>query len=213
MYDLVPGVLRHALDYEPGTTFAYTNAPHLLLGIAIESVTGKSYEPYCENAVLRPHGIKNAGLHRTWHVLGPFGGWNLSGPEYLAFLRHFAPGSTFFGAETRRWMLSPAGKEMAAGNPVFYSLLRVRPLKNGGHNFFHTGSWTYRSSPTSPSGSVNDSVGTLAVSAALGASWFVSYEPRPGDEAAAALDREMFRAVESVRTWPEGNLYPSLGLQ
>lgn len=213
MHDLVPGVLRRKLEHEPGSTYAYTNASHLLLGIVIEGVTGQRYEDYCATTVLEPHGIKDAGLHPTWHVLGSFGGWNLSGPEYLAFLRNFAPGATFLSSETRQWMFSPAGKETSAKGPLFYSLLLVRPLANGGHNFFHTGSWRWRSSPTSATGTLNESLGTLAVSAAFGASWFVSYEPRPSDEARAALDRELHRAVQSVRTWPDGNLYPPLGLQ
>ena len=213
MHDLVPGVLRRKLEHEPGARYTYTNASHLLLGIAIEAVTGQSYEDYCSAAVLRPHGIKNAGLHPTWHVLGSFGGWNLSGPEYLAFLRDFAPTSAFFSSETRQWMLSPAGKETSANGPLFYSLLLVRPLASGGYNFFHTGSWGYRTSPTSPSGGLSESVGTLAVSAAFGASWFVSYEPRPDQGARNALDLELYHAAQGVRTWPEGNLYAPLGLR
>ena len=212
MYDLVPGVLRSTLGHEPGARYEYTNASHLLLGVAIEALTGQSYEDYCATHVLEPQGIESAALHPAWGVLGPFGGWNLSGPEYLAFLRAFAPAGPLLSAETRRWMLSPSGKEIATGGPVFYSLLNVRPV-SGGHNFFHAGGWAYRLSPNSPSGSVSDSLGSLAVSAAFGASWFVYYEPRPDGAARAALDRELYQAAEAVRTWPETNLYPSLGLR
>jgi CubicO group peptidase (beta-lactamase class C family) len=213
MHDLVPGVLRHKLEREPGATYTYTNGSHLLLGIAIEAVTGQSYEDYCSAAVLRPHGVKDARLHPTWHVLGSFGGWSLSGPEYLAFLRSFGESSTFLQPETRQWMLTAAGKETTAGGPVFYSLLLVRPTAGGGHNFWHSGGWTYSTSRTSPSGGLSESIGTLAVSAAFGASWYVSYEPRPSGEARAALDRALYRAVESLKTWPERNLYGALGLQ
>ena len=212
MHDLVPGVLRHVLEHEPGATYAYTNAGHLLLGIAIETITGQSYEDYCEAAVLRPHGIKDARLHPTWGVLGSFGGWNLSGPEYLAFLGILRSG-TSLSAETRQWLESSTDKLTTPGGPVFYSLLLVRPLSGGDYNFFHTGSWGYRTPPTSPSGARNDGVGTLAVSAAFGASWFVSYEPRPDQEARNALDRELYHAAQGVRTWPEGNLYAPLGLR
>jgi CubicO group peptidase (beta-lactamase class C family) len=90
MRDLVPGVLRHKLKHEPGATYAYTNASHLLLGIVIEELAGQRYDDYCGAAVLKPHRIKDPQLHSTWHVLGSFGGWSRSGPEYLAFLHDFA---------------------------------------------------------------------------------------------------------------------------
>ncbi len=212
MHDLVPGVLRHKLDHEPGAVHAYTNAPHLLLGIAIEVITGQAYEGYCADAVLRSHGITGAKLHPKWGVLGSFGGWSLSGPEYLTFLRVFAPSGTLLSPESRRWLLAGIGKETTASGPHFYSMLYVRPLPTGGHNFFHTGSWGYRQGPTGPSGGINDSLGTLAVSAAFGASWFAYYEPRPDNAARSALDRELYRAAAAVKTWPEANLYLRLGL-
>src|SRR5712692_5600054 len=53
---------------------------------------------------------------------------------------------------------------------------------------------------------------SLAVSAAFGASWFVYLEPGVSDKARLALDRELYQAVQGVSTWPEINLYPSLGL-
>ncbi|MBM3219420.1 MAG: serine hydrolase [Candidatus Rokubacteria bacterium] len=187
MYDLVPGMLRHTLTDEPGSTYTYTNAPHLLLALVIEAVTGQSYETYCAEAVLRPHGIAGAKFHAKWAVLGAFGGWNLSGPEYLAFYRAFLPTGTFLNADTRRWLVEGTGKELSVGGPVFYSLLFVRPVA-GGHNFFHMGTWGYRQSPSGPSGGINDSMGTMAASLASGASWFAYFEPRPSDEARDALD-------------------------
>jgi CubicO group peptidase (beta-lactamase class C family) len=213
MHDLVPGVLRARLEHEPGTTYAYTNATYLLLGIAIEQITGKRYADHCGASVLEPHGVKDPQLHPTWHMLGSFGGWNLSGPEYLAFLRDFAPGSAFFGTEARQFLVGGAGKEISSTGPVFYSFILVRPLSSGGHNFFHAGSWGYRSPASSPSGWMEDSIGALAVSAAFGASWFAWFEPRPSDTARAALDRELYRAAESVRRWSGDNRFAPLGLR
>ena len=57
----------------------------------IEIVTGQSYEEACGGAVLAPQGVRRATLDPEWAVLGSFGGWSLSGPQYLAFLRAFAP--------------------------------------------------------------------------------------------------------------------------
>jgi CubicO group peptidase (beta-lactamase class C family) len=212
MHDLVPGVLRTPLEHEPGTRHAYTNAPHLLLGLWIEAITGQPYESSCAETVLRPHGIVGGKLHEKWGVLGSFGGWGLSGPEYLAFFRAFAPSGTFFTPETRKWLVTGEGKEVDDG-PVFYTLLRVRPVSSGGHNFFHTGSWNYRQAPTGPSGGIDDSIGTFAVRWVLGVSLFAYFEPRPDSAARSALDHELSRAVAAVRTWPEIDLYPALGMR
>jgi CubicO group peptidase (beta-lactamase class C family) len=213
MDDLVPGVLRAKLEHEPGTTYVYTNAAHLLLGVVIEAVTQERYEDYCGTTVLRPRGIQGATLHPRWRVLGSFGGWSLSGAEYLAFLRAFAPTATVVSSDIREWMLTASGKETTASGSSFYSLLLVRPGSAGGHDFFHAGSWGYRLSAKSPSGPINDSMGTRAMSAAFGASWFAYFEPRPDAHARAALDDELYRAAQAVRAWPATDLYPSLGLR
>jgi CubicO group peptidase (beta-lactamase class C family) len=212
MNDLFPGVLATALEFAPGTKHVYTNAPHLLLGVAVEALTGERYEDYCGATVLRPHGIKKPTLHERWAVLGAFGGWNLSGPEYLAFYKALAPTSSVLTRETRAWMLAPAGKETGNG-PQFYSMLFVRPAPRNGHQFFHAGSWGYRLPATSKSGLINDSIGTRAIRTPSGVSWFVSYEPRPGGDALEALDRELFRAVAAVTVWPETDLFPTFGLK
>jgi hypothetical protein len=107
--------------------------------------------------------------------------------EYLAFLRNFASRSGFFHADTRQWMLSAAGPGDERRRPLFYSLPNVRPLEKGGPQLFHAGHWAYRTSSTSRSGGLRENVGTLAVSAAFGASWFVSFEPRPGGDGCGTL--------------------------
>jgi CubicO group peptidase (beta-lactamase class C family) len=210
MYDLAPGALAARLGHDPGTRHAYTNVPHLLLALGIEAVTGQTYERYCADAVLHPQGIAAAKLHEKWRVLGPVGGWSLSGPEYLAFYRAFAPSGTLLTAESRQWLVTGTGKAVSESGPHFYTLLYVRPLANGGHNFFHTGSWRFRQGPTGPSGGINDSVGTLAVHLAIGASLFAYYEPRPDDR--STLDGELSRAMHAVRTWPATDLYPAFGV-
>ena len=212
MHDLVPGVLRTTLEHDPGTTFVYTNAAHLLLGVGIETVTGRRYEDYCAAAVLRPQGVRDATLDARWGVLGSFGGWSLTGAEYLAFLRTFAPTASLLNADTRAWMLSRDGKE-AATAPQFYSLLFVLPDGGQGHHFFHSGSWGYRLSATSRSGAINDSIGTRAMRTASGISWYVVYEPRPDVAARNVLDRDLARAAAAVKTWPDTDLFPALGVR
>lgn len=42
------------LDFEPGTRFAYSNAGYYLLGYIIEKISGKTYQNYITDNILRP---------------------------------------------------------------------------------------------------------------------------------------------------------------
>jgi CubicO group peptidase (beta-lactamase class C family) len=48
---------------EPGTQFSYSNDCFSLLGAIIERVSGKSYETYIEEHILRPAGMEHSGFH------------------------------------------------------------------------------------------------------------------------------------------------------
>jgi CubicO group peptidase (beta-lactamase class C family) len=48
------------LNFYPGTRWNYTVSDYQLLGLVIEKVTGKTYEQYIEDNILKPAGIKNS---------------------------------------------------------------------------------------------------------------------------------------------------------
>ena len=54
-------IVRYALDqplqFDPGTKFAYANAGYTMLARIIERVTGRSYEEYVRDEILRPAGV------------------------------------------------------------------------------------------------------------------------------------------------------------
>jgi CubicO group peptidase (beta-lactamase class C family) len=54
------------LEFEPGQKHRYSNSGYFLLGVIIEKVSGKSYEEYLQDNVLRP-----AGMTRTSTVDAP----------------------------------------------------------------------------------------------------------------------------------------------
>lgn len=54
------------LEFEPGSKFAYSNSGYFLLGVIVERVSGKTYEDYLRENVLRP-----AGLTRTTTLEAP----------------------------------------------------------------------------------------------------------------------------------------------
>lgn len=64
--DLIATFANKPLDFEPGAKYAYSNSGYFLLGVIIEKVSGKSYEDYLQEAILRP-----AGMTRTSTVDAP----------------------------------------------------------------------------------------------------------------------------------------------
>lgn len=50
------------LMFEPGTAFSYSNSGTYLLGLAIEGVTGETYDSYVETNVFKPFGMTHSGF-------------------------------------------------------------------------------------------------------------------------------------------------------
>jgi CubicO group peptidase (beta-lactamase class C family) len=51
-----------ALLFTPGSDEAYTNLGYFILGLAIESITGQSYEQVLQQQILHPLGLSNTGM-------------------------------------------------------------------------------------------------------------------------------------------------------
>ena len=64
-HDIIRYMLRHPLDFDPGTKFAYSNFGYCLLGRVVEKVSGKPYEEYVQKEVLAPLGIRNMHVGHT----------------------------------------------------------------------------------------------------------------------------------------------------
>ena len=54
------------LEFEPGSQFAYSNSGYYLLGVIIETLTGKFYEEAMKKRIFDPLGMKNSGY--DWHA-------------------------------------------------------------------------------------------------------------------------------------------------
>lgn len=211
----IDAALKRALAYRlarpPGTAYEYVNVNYLILGAVIEQTAGRSYEAYCRDAVLRPLGIRGARLGPRWAALSAYGGWSMTGAEYLAFLNAFDRGSAILDAATRRWMVSPALRRFNGHADLVYSLGVVARREPGGASVWHTGLWTHAQSDV-PGGPVADSHATLAVRTAAGAAWFAYMEPQPSPAARAALDAALWRAAGAVKTWPALDLFAKYGV-
>jgi CubicO group peptidase (beta-lactamase class C family) len=81
--DIIRFMKGWPLDSDPGTRYSHSNLGYCLLGRVIEQTTGRSYEAYLKNSVLKPLGIT---LMRTGKTLTP------------------APGEvTYLSARRTRW--------------------------------------------------------------------------------------------------------------
>jgi len=172
----------------PGEAYEYANVNFLLVGLLVEAVAGEPYGAFTDRAVLAALGVAPRRLDPVAGVLAAAGGWSFTGPEYLALLvGGLAPRGLVLPG-VRRWMEAPAGKTVAPGSTVFYSLgLRHRPAGRGLVHW-HGGNWQVRT----PEGT-EDSSGTLAVLAADSSACFACFHPYPGLEAQTELERELLR--------------------
>jgi CubicO group peptidase (beta-lactamase class C family) len=205
---------RRALTYRlaraPGQTYEYVNVNYLLLGAVIEQVSGRDYESYCRDALLRPLGVASGKLGK-WAALSSYGGWSLTAAEYLAFLHAFDRDAGILDPATRRWLVSPARKQFAGRDDLAYSLGVVARLDPEGPSVWHTGLWTHAQRDVR-GGALSDSHATLAVKSARGAAWFAYMEPQPSVAARSVLDAALWRAAESVKTWPSHDFFARYGV-
>lgn len=61
---IVESAKRHPLDFPPGSKFKYSNAGFIVLSMAVEKATGKSFAEFVEDELLKPAGMKDSGVYR-----------------------------------------------------------------------------------------------------------------------------------------------------
>ena len=205
----VKRALGYRLARAPGQTYEYVNVNYLLLGAVIEQVSGRDYEGYCRDTLLRPLGVD--GKLGKWAALSSYGGWSLSGAQYLAFLHAFDRDSRVMDAATRRWLVAPERKQFAGHRDLVYSLGVVARRDPEGASVWHTGLWTH-AQKDARGGALADSHATLAVKSARGAAWFVYVEPQPSPAVRAELDAALWRVADRVRAWPARDLFARYGV-
>ncbi|HEX6082914.1 MAG TPA: serine hydrolase domain-containing protein [Thermoanaerobaculia bacterium] len=78
---------QYSFDFPPGTKWSYSNAGYLLLGYAIESITGMSYPDFIHTELALPLGLVDTGVCGTQNLPLPEGYGLLGG----AWVRMPAP--------------------------------------------------------------------------------------------------------------------------
>jgi len=67
-------------------TYYYNNENYAILGRIIEVTTNRSYEDYCTEKALAPHGVTTQNLTTIYGPFAAFGGWSMSADDYTRFL-------------------------------------------------------------------------------------------------------------------------------
>ncbi len=61
LQELIDLFKNEKLDFEPGTSWSYSNSGYVLLGAIIEKITGKPYEEVVKENIFTPLGMNNSG--------------------------------------------------------------------------------------------------------------------------------------------------------
>jgi CubicO group peptidase (beta-lactamase class C family) len=70
---VIAGINAQPFDFAPGTTWSYSNAGYMLLGYAIESITGTEYAEFFHSEFALPLGLIDTGVCGTFNLPRPDG--------------------------------------------------------------------------------------------------------------------------------------------
>lgn len=76
---VIAGINAQPFDFPTGSTFSYSNAGYMLLGYAIESITGSGYAEFFHNEFALPLGLIDTGVCGTFNLPRPDGYGLLAG--------------------------------------------------------------------------------------------------------------------------------------
>ena len=164
---------------------------------ADREATNEPYETACRSRVLTPLGVKDARLDPSWRVLSSYGGWFMSGSDYLRFFEIFAPEHRLLSREIRAWQADRTGKVMNPPAKHWYGLgVRIDPATSGQAIISHTGAWPW-TQPVSKDGSLAASTGAFVARYPDGTSLFTAFWPIPRD--VAERDVAYNKLVDAMR--------------
>ncbi|MBV6701885.1 serine hydrolase [Kitasatospora aureofaciens] len=60
--DLVAISVKHGIQYPPGTKYSYSNTDFVLMGLAVENLTGRPYADVLKDRILEPLGLRHTSF-------------------------------------------------------------------------------------------------------------------------------------------------------
>jgi CubicO group peptidase (beta-lactamase class C family) len=180
--------LSQDLGGAPGGAYVYNNMNYAILGLVIETVTGKDYETQCGGSVLAPVGVKDAKLLPGWQLLSSWGGWDISSEDYAKFLAYYLPSEGLLSIPPSQW------PQFDLGGGAFYSLGTLMRQAGTGYNFWHTGSFQW-SPPAS-------SFGSYFAVLQEDVRYEADFAPTVSDDAFSDLDASLYNAATATDAVP-----------
>lgn len=169
------------LKTQPGLTHFYSNSNYLALGLAIEEMSGKTYEAQCNDIVFAPLGI-DARLNPDWKVMSAYGGWMVSAEDYLTFALDTFKDGRVLGERPTSLPKASLGRGRSYGMGAYFR------RSNDGMNFWHFGRWGgYRGH--------NAAFGAYFAVYDNGYAVSVNYRTNPNGDAMRALDNALWTAT------------------
>jgi CubicO group peptidase (beta-lactamase class C family) len=169
---------RNMLAGAPGAAYAYSNSGYLALTAVIEDRSGRPFEDYCRDNVFSPLGLTSAKLNPDWRMLGGYGGWYITGADYLRFYEIFDPAHPFLGKAVKAWIDAVHGR-WGQMQTEWYSLGVRTSAREGRWSVQHTG--TLGSAGRDEHGQpIAAFINSLASRTPSGTGIFIAVRPRPG---------------------------------
>ena len=226
--DVICYALSRKLNYNPGTRYSYSNLGYAILGEVIEKVTGMDYEDYVQFAILNPLGIHDMRIGKGYfeeRAKNEVKYYEVYGSrEVLAFdsYENYAP-RVYGGNDIE--LLGAAGGWLASPAEMLKMVVAVDGLNTSPDllmpETIHTMTNTSRSRYDMIGWKGTDGrgtwwrTGTLTGTSALlvrqnnGINWIIVTNTTTWKRSRihSETSRTMFRAISSVKEWPEYDLF------
>lgn len=155
--ELIEFAIHLGPKFKPGEGQLYSSAGYMLLGLVLESATGRPYHSIVRNEVLNPLGLKNtfeeasemppdrtlahsyvgtydmAQIHPSMEFAD--GGFATTTADLVRFGKMLAQGAAFSSQETLRTMMESQGRKSIGLGPF------LGMTENGHRYFYHPGFW------------------------------------------------------------------------
>ena len=187
-------VMRFELTADPGSTYHYANINWLLLGLVIEHISGKPYENYCYDTILKPLNLPISGLSPDWLMMSSYGGWQISAQDYAKFASQLARSVRERDGPVNRWLIQLSNEAGGAGKSFYALGTNIRFTPNG-RTLWHSGSWNVKTSGVD--GFMDVSFGAYFASLNNGYTYVTNYSKGIQGKALGDLDRAMGTAIQS----------------
>jgi len=227
-------MLGFPLDFAPGARFAYSNFGYTILGRVVEAASGRPYEEYVRDAILRPAGATRMQIGRTLEsgrlpgevryydsatVPSVFPGGGTVPLPYGGF--YLEPMDAHGGwvastVDLLRFLTAVDGlptRPDVLGAATIATMTTAPPGVWDGYPSHYGMGWSIRpASGTWSHGGSLPGTTTLLVRTGTGLAWAAAFNARStrgGSSFDRELDARLWEAVAGVTAWPTHDLFPT----